>query len=160
MSITPKSYLGCTIFTTQEENGVKCFLAGLSELRPKCGSTCYILLIETHFYGCGMDLLMNYGHKMSSELRSRLLLMFTDEAQNRWFLRLRRLAGSPVGSAMKSWILFSSQQSASFFQPWALSRVPHATSIQSVFTHQTMTCNVRSPELHMQHQSNLFFRKP
>ena len=144
MSITPKSYLGCTIFTTQEENGVKCFLAGLSELRPKCGSTCYILLIETHFYGCGMDLLMNYGHKMSSELRSRLLLMFTDEAQNRWFLRLRRLAGSPVGSAVKRWILFSSQQSA---------------PIQSVFTHQTMTHTCNVPELHMQHQSNPFFRK-
>ena len=98
MSITPKSYLGCTIFTTQEENGVKCFLAGLSELRPKCGSTCYILLIETHFYGCGMDLLMNYGHKMSSELRSRLLLMFTDEAQNRWFLRCGGLPDLRLGA--------------------------------------------------------------
>ena len=54
--------------------------------------------LKTHFFSCGMDLLMNYGHKMSSELWSRLLLTFTVQVQNRWFLCLRRLAGSPVGS--------------------------------------------------------------
>ena len=56
------------------------------------------IFLKTHFFGCGMDLLMNYGHKMSSELWSRLLLTFTVQVQNRWFLRLCRLAGSPVGS--------------------------------------------------------------
>ena len=57
---------------------------------------------KTHFFSCGMDLLMNYGHKMSSELWSRLLLTFTVQVQNRWFLRLCRLAGSPVGSTAEA----------------------------------------------------------
>ena len=60
------------------------------------------IFLKTHFFGCGMDLLMNYGHEMSSELQSRLLLIFTVEVQNRWFLRLRRLAGSPVGSTAEA----------------------------------------------------------
>ena len=58
--------------------------------------------LKTHFFSCGMDLLMNYGHKMSSELWSRLLLTFTVQVQNRWFLRLCRLAGSPVGSTAEA----------------------------------------------------------
>ena len=60
------------------------------------------IFLKTHFFGCGMDLLMNYSHEMSSELRSRLLLIFTVEVQNRWFLRLCRLAGSPVGSTAEA----------------------------------------------------------
>ena len=58
--------------------------------------------LKTHFFSCGMDLLMNYGHKMSSELWSRLLLTFTVQVQNRWFLGLCRLAGSPVGSTAEA----------------------------------------------------------
>jgi len=60
------------------------------------------IFLKTHFFGCGMDLLMNYGHKMSSELQSRLPLIFTIEVQNRWFLYLRMLAGSPVGSTAEA----------------------------------------------------------
>ena len=76
-----------------------------SSAPPSAHRRCYRwdgFFLKTRFFGCGLDLLMNYGHKMSSELWSRLLLTFTVQVQNRWFLCLRRLAGSPVGSTAEA----------------------------------------------------------